>query len=378
MGRGGEADVLPTPPGSARSARSGTSVRSAASYRKLENRHATQKLADLIVMQVQMESAAARKKLGRKAKAALIRIANGEAKARVSDGSVNIATLPSRVRAGFLMQNPDPVLAAAIDASVAACKEAMAAAPAPAPAPAAVDVQPNATLEVELPGGVHPKFQRRLPPVNVAGKPIPLEQLIRDKIMQRGMGGAHQLRKAFQVFDADGNGLISVDEMEVFLKSINLKVARTTLCKFFEIWAGEKSRADMDKWDVVQDEDQTTLNYMEFIQKILPADYPNRDNMFADDIASMAFEDRAKPLGEDEITTQREFEQAFRDKVAARSSGGGAEQMKQFKLFDEAGKGFVNFDDLMRAAKRWNLCASTCFSLSYSYPCRPGRSTPRQ
>merc|ERR1711969_213664 len=117
MGRGGEADVLPTPPGSARSARSGTSVRSAASYRKLENRHATQKLADLIVMQVQMESAAARKKLGRKAKAALIRIANGEAKARVSDGSVNIAALPSRVRAGFLMQNPDPALAAAIDAS---------------------------------------------------------------------------------------------------------------------------------------------------------------------------------------------------------------------------------------------------------------------
>ena len=56
---------------------------------------ATQKLADLIVMQVQMESAAARKKLGRKAKAALIRIANGEAKARVSDGSVNIAALPS-------------------------------------------------------------------------------------------------------------------------------------------------------------------------------------------------------------------------------------------------------------------------------------------
>ena len=56
------------------------------------------------------------------------------------------------------------------------------------------------------------------------------------------------------------------------------------------------------------------------LEMFLPADYPNRDNMFADDIASMAFEDRAKPLGEDEITTQREFEQAFRDKVAARSS----------------------------------------------------------
>ena len=49
------------------------------------------------------------------------------------------------------------------------------------------------------------------------------------------------------------------------------------------------------------------------------------------------------------------------------------------ELFDEAGKGFVNFDDLMRAAKRWNLCASDLFfPLSYSYPCRPGRSTPRQ
>ena len=40
---------------------------------------------------------------------------------------------------------------------------------------------------------------QRLPSVSVAGKAMPLETLIRDKIMQRGKGGAHQLRKAFHV-----------------------------------------------------------------------------------------------------------------------------------------------------------------------------------
>eukprot|EP01045_Picozoa_sp_COSAG04_P010108 COSAG04_NODE_609_length_12066_cov_55.131695_11_plen_94_part_00 len=42
----------------------------------------------------------------------------------------------------------------------------------------------------------------------------------------------------------------------------------------------------------------TTLNYMEFIDRILPADYPGRqaDTMFADDIASMAYQVRASLL----------------------------------------------------------------------------------
>jgi hypothetical protein len=43
---------------------------------------------------------------------------------------------------------------------------------------------------------------------------------------------------------------------------------------------------------------------MEFIQKILPADYPRRTGyVYADDIGTLAFEDRKKPLTNDEITT---------------------------------------------------------------------------
>lgn len=40
--------------------------------------------------------------------------------------------------------------------------------------------------------------------------------------------------------------------------------------------------------------DATVLNYNEFIAKILPADYPKRTKMYADDLASLAFEDRKR------------------------------------------------------------------------------------
>lgn len=370
MGSGGDGDgAYPTPPASARS---GASVRSAASYRKLESRHATQKLADLISMKVQMDASKAKTKIPAKAKTQLLKLAGVEAAKAVDSGAVQLSSLPKQIRAGFLLKNQDPALAAAIEGGAAACVAGLAAQATKKPtAPVQATTPPAPELETPVPA-THPKFERRLPPVSVAGKPVPLEQLIRDKIMQRGRGGAHQLRKAFQVFDADGNGLISVDEMEVFLKSINIKVARKTLYRFFELWATDATRADMDKWDEVEDDDKTTLNYMEFIQKILPADYPKRENMYSDDIASLAFEDRSKPLGEDEITTTREFESAFREKVASRSQGGGSEQMKQFKMFDEQSKGYVVFDDLIRAAKRWNLnpTSQVCNEVRYLW-CKP-------
>lgn len=355
MGRGGDSDgPYPTPPASARS---NASVRSAASYRKLESRHATQKLADLISMKVQMDATMAKTKIPARSKTELMKLASDEAAKAVNSGSVQLNALPKQIRAGFLLRNTDASLAAAVEAGAEACVDALADSAAARAAPTPAPVANNVALEVDpaAKDKTHPKFQRRLPPVNVAGRQVPLELLIRDKIMQRGRGGAHQLRKAFQVFDADGNGLISVDEMEVFLNSINIKVARKTLYRFFELWASDKTREDMDRWDEVEDDDKTTLNYMEFIQKILPADYPKRENMYSDDIASLAFEDRAKPMGEEDITTTREFEIAFRDKVASRSVGGGSEQMKQFKMFDEQSKGYVAFDDLIRSARRWNL-----------------------
>ena len=354
--RGGDGAVAyPSPPASARS---NASVRSAASYRKLENHHATQKLTDLIVMKVQIDAAKTKTKIPPKSKSQLLKLAGAEAAKVVASGGVELSSLPKQIRAGFLLKNQDPSLAATIESAAAACAAGLAelaskqAATSEEPKPTAVATPP--ALEVGLPA-THPKFQRRLPPVSVAGRPVKLEQLIRDKIMQRGHGGAGQLRKAFRVFDTDGSGQITVDEMDAFLKSINIKVAPKTLYRFFELWASEKSREDLDKWDGVKRGDATSLNYLEFVQKILPADYPKRDAMYTDDIASLAFEDRAKPLGDKEITSTREFETAFRDKVSARSVGGGSEQLKQFKMFDLEGKGHVVFDDLIRAARRWNL-----------------------
>jgi Ca2+-binding EF-hand superfamily protein len=99
------------------------------------------------------------------------------------------------------------------------------------------------------------------------------------------------------------------------------------------------------------------LNYLEFIDKILPADYPHQDehNMFADNIASMAYQDRKVPLQNSKIMSVREFIPAFQEKITGKSRGGGGELRRMFNMFDTAKKGYVNFDDLMDAAKRWNV-----------------------
>lgn len=46
---------------------------------------------------------------------------------------------------------------------------------------------------------------------------------------------------------------------------------------------------------------------------------------------------------------------AFRDKIAERSGGGGSELQKQYKLLDHDNKGYVVFDDLITASRRWNV-----------------------
>jgi Ca2+-binding EF-hand superfamily protein len=97
------------------------------------------------------------------------------------------------------------------------------------------------------------------------------------------------------------------------------------------------------------------LNYNEFIKKILPADYPKRSKVYADDMASLAFEDRKRPHQDRLIITAREFETQFREALQQRSAGGGSEMAKQFKMFDTTGRGFVTIDDLMAAARSWNL-----------------------
>lgn len=45
--------------------------------------------------------------------------------------------------------------------------------------------------------------------------------------------------------------------------------------------------------------------------------------MYADDLASIAFEDRKRPFESRSIMTVREFEQQFREAIQQRSQGGG-------------------------------------------------------
>ena len=89
--------------------------------------------------------------------------------------------------------------------------------------------------------------------------------------------------------------------------------------------------------------------------------------MYADDIGTLAFEDRKKPLQNDELKTPTDFIRAFQDKVAAKSQGGGGELMKQFKLFDEEGKGFGEFSTLILRTCLLAYGGSCTRTLSTSY-----------
>jgi len=133
-------------------------------------------------------------------------------------------------------------------------------------------------------------------------------------------------------------------------------VNSASLSRFFDTWASEQSAAHL-RIAGIEDDDNSSLNYLEFIDKILPADYPHQDErqMFADNIASMAYQDRKVPLQNAKVLSVREFIPAFQEKITAKSRGGGGELRRMFNMFDTAKKGHVNFDDLMDAAKRWNV-----------------------
>ena len=77
---------------------------------------------------------------------------------------------------------------------------------------------------------------------------------------------------------------------------------RATLHEFYNQWAGNHSG-------------EAAIDYLEFVQRVLPPDFPKRDQMFVDDIASMAHEDTKKSAIKSEISSVHEFVQTFQDKV---------------------------------------------------------------
>ena len=288
--------VTPRPPpkGSPRSSGSARSSRES-----LEHSQAKTKLCFLIELRAQLDAKAVGHGFGPKARSRL----HGAAKAQAADllnhvdGRLVDTEMPAKVTAAvFRPDVMDPYLLNMITEAAAACSTLMSAPPTPMPDWS--EPPPTTKLEqVQEHTVANPFVRKRLPEINVAGKPVPLEKLIQDKVMARGAGGAHQLRKMFQAFDLDGSGTVSVEEMDRFLRSNNIKINASTLSTFFDTWAGDKTDA-FHKIENKDDDDDSTLNYMEFIEKILPADYPERDkkSQYAEDLASLARNDKQVSL----------------------------------------------------------------------------------
>ena len=178
-------------------------------------------------------------------------------------------SLPARITMGWVAGGSAEL--AAVDREVAAIHAALITAPS-TPAPAA-EQQPEAASDSSPVATTPRRRHRRLPPVHVAGRPLTLETLLRDKIMQKGAGGANQLRKAFKLFDQDLSGEISIPEFKAFLESVHVKVNGETMQRFFDKWTGGS--------------DVGVLNYNAFIATVLPPDYPQRKNAFSADVASL-------------------------------------------------------------------------------------------
>ena len=253
------------PPSSSASVRSHGSARSASSRRSLQHNLAQGRLTTLVQIKAQMEAKQRGQSLGPKARMRLHRAAKQQAVALLGQALVDEEQLPSKPGPGdFRPGALPPAVAEAIAEAASECVAAAAAAatpipegaPQPPPAAAAKPTPPPTPRSSAAESEVR---KRRLPNINVSGKLLPLETLIQDKVQQYGQGGAHQLRKMFQAFDVDGTGLITVQEFDRFLKLNNIKMSRGTLENFFEMWAGEKTREDLQIHGIDDDDVSTPI-----------------------------------------------------------------------------------------------------------------------
>ena len=228
--------LKPRPPSTSSRANSYTvSVRSAASRASLEGSLAASRLASLIEIKAQLDAKARGARLGPKARSRLDRAAKQQAKGILAISAVPAAALPKKEPniGDFRTGKLDPALLEAVSVAAEDCAAMMSAAPTPIPEEAAaepLEETPEPTLQPQPP---KPR-EKRLPKINVAGKLIPLETLIRDKVYGRGKSGANQLRRMFKTFDLDENGRITMDEMDRFLRKNNIKMNRATLDEFCE------------------------------------------------------------------------------------------------------------------------------------------------
>ena len=260
--------VAPRPSSSAslRSGRSsrGSTCRSPASFARLAQTQRAASFSNLVLARLQMLHPT----LGRRRQELGRELAAGAGRGLAAEPSLR-GSLPARITMGWVAGGSAEL--AAVDREVAAIHAALITAPS-TPAPAA-EQQPEAASDSSPVATTPRRRHRRLPPVHVAGRPLTLETLLRDKIMQKGAGGANQLRKAFKLFDQDLSGEISIPEFKAFLESVHVKVNGETMQRFFDKWTGGS--------------DVGVLNYNAFIATVLPPDYPQRKNAFSADVASL-------------------------------------------------------------------------------------------
>lgn len=199
------------------------------------------------------------------------KVAKKQSTAVFAAAAVDVDRLPAKMGPGCFRPGVLPAeLANAIADAAVATAEVIAKAPTPAlPAPVPEETEepeePNESTEAETANQPY-SHARRLPNINVAGKPIALETMIRDKVAQQGGGGGHQLRKMFRVFDKDGTGKITAEEMDAFLRHHNIKINKESLSRFFEMWATEQTAAHM-RIQGTEDDDRSSVRALELIAK---------------------------------------------------------------------------------------------------------------
>lgn len=216
------------------------------SRQNLEGLQGRSKISSLIEIKVQMDATARGKVLSKGALSRMHKVAKKQAAAVFAAAVVDVEALPQKMGPGCFRPGVlPPELASAIADAAVVTAEAIAHAPTPVPSVPEEPEEPENPAEDPVEAKKMYSHEKRLPKINVAGKPIPLETMIRDKVSQKGGGGGHQLRKMFRVFDTDGTGTVTAEEMDAFLRYNNIKVNKESLSRFFEHWATEKSSDDV-------------------------------------------------------------------------------------------------------------------------------------
>jgi Ca2+-binding EF-hand superfamily protein len=353
---------------SARSSYSNLTERSEASRGRLARLLRQSQLQELLWNRLQMEGTA----VGHtRLRDDFIRQLVGKEVAHMMEAeSLAAALLPRKFDKGLLPGSDDqtrlatPALRQHLRKSAASIKEALVAAE-------AAEVARRLQVDTIDPGPEQPPTPPPenthnvvLPRMPVCGRTVPLDQVLRDKLLAKYAGGSQPtlvLAREFKSLDLQRIGTISVDAFRKFFKQFNISLKPRTVLTL------------MDKLGVRVAGSQ--IDYLGFVDAIIPTSYPPGGKY----VQSIAQRSRSPgrldpdqchlqetlrrwqagsigaPVG---VQTVEQFEVLLRDKLQQRTSTGGGELVNQFKEFDRGGKGHVAPADFSAACALYNLYPS--------------------